>query len=124
MVRCHESDRPESVDVPERQSVLERMQGISLQALTGLEDDDYFMMLKECELVQGKNPFVVNKEFELDNFKRYLLVNELTDAESDAAKITGFSKEAYCLSAGKRTPNYTTSILNQVKKDFFCAKES
>ena len=62
MVRCHESDRPESVDVPERQSVLERMQGISLQVLTGLSDDDYFMMLKECELARELLDFDNAKE--------------------------------------------------------------
>ena len=120
MVRCHESDRPESVDDPERRSVLERMQGISLQALTGLSDDDYFMMLKECELVrEKKNRWGTNKEFQLINFKRYLLVTGLTDAESDVAKLAGFSKESYYLRVGKRTSNYCTSILNQVKKGIF-----
>ena len=46
MVQCHESDQPEKAEVPERRLVLENMQGISLQALTGLSGEDYLLMLK------------------------------------------------------------------------------
>ena len=93
------------------------MQGLSLQALTGLSDDDYLVMLKECELVrEKKNRWEVNMEFRLNNFKQYLSVTGLTDAESDLALLTGFSKQGYSLGVGKRTSNYCTSIINQVKK--------
>ena len=62
----------------------------------GLSDEDYLLMLKECELVRGKkNRWGVNREFRLNNFKQYLADSGLPDAEIDAAEVTCFSKQAY-----------------------------
>jgi len=99
----------------ERQNQIALLGRMSLQRMVGLDDNEYFLLLKDCRFLTVKrNRYGEKVHFKGEVFKRFLVDQGLDGAEHDRTDHAWLTKKCHFVLLGGKEPGYFKSAVEQI----------